>query len=54
MPQLNPAPWFILLLLVWTTLLVYVTKTTNIMVSLTPALPHAAASRGTFWPWPWL
>nr|AAT08636.1 ATP synthase F0 subunit 8 [Bipes canaliculatus] len=52
MPQLNPAPWFPLLLLIWATLLLLMTKITRHNKHRTPGHPPTAA-HSTTWPWPW-
>nr|AAT08598.1 ATP synthase F0 subunit 8 [Bipes biporus] len=52
MPQLNPAPWFALLLLTWSTLLLLMMKITHNTKQTDPtATTHT--NRHTTWPWPW-
>nr|YP_086897.1 ATP synthase F0 subunit 8 [Bipes tridactylus]AAT08546.1 ATP synthase F0 subunit 8 [Bipes tridactylus] len=52
MPQLDPTPWFALLILTWTTLMLLMTKISN---STTPPSPSSQweKAHGTTWPWPW-
>nr|YP_010234493.1 ATP synthase F0 subunit 8 [Algyroides nigropunctatus]QTA72672.1 ATP synthase F0 subunit 8 [Algyroides nigropunctatus] len=52
MPQLNPAPWLLIFLLVWITLMLMLLKTLNSKPNPTiptyykqPSYPH--------WTWPW-
>nr|AAT08572.1 ATP synthase F0 subunit 8 [Bipes tridactylus] len=52
MPQLNPAPWFALLILTWVTLMLLLTKISN---SITPPSPQLQWKKAhdTTWSWPW-
>nr|ADW93514.1 ATPase 8 [Brachymeles schadenbergi] len=54
MPQLNPSPWFLILLLSWAVLLlVFKSKILTSTPHNTPTLPDLAASHTTPWSWPW-
>nr|DAC76964.1 TPA_asm: ATPase subunit 8 [Sceloporus grammicus] len=54
MPQLSPSPWFLIMLMVWATLMViFLNKVLamlypNIPTDLTPETKHPAS-----WTWPW-
>nr|YP_010234519.1 ATP synthase F0 subunit 8 [Acanthodactylus schmidti]QTA72698.1 ATP synthase F0 subunit 8 [Acanthodactylus schmidti] len=52
MPQLNPAPWFYILILVWLTLILLLTK---VLSSKMHALPtkQLLSAHSNFWLWPW-
>nr|YP_010234389.1 ATP synthase F0 subunit 8 [Acanthodactylus boskianus]QTA72542.1 ATP synthase F0 subunit 8 [Acanthodactylus boskianus] len=52
MPQLNPAPWFYILILVWLTLIMLFTK---VLSNKTTTLPtqYQLISHSNFWHWPW-
>nr|YP_086910.1 ATP synthase F0 subunit 8 [Bipes biporus]AAT08585.1 ATP synthase F0 subunit 8 [Bipes biporus] len=52
MPQLNPAPWFPLLLLTWGTLLLLMMKTTHNTKQTDPTVA-THTNHHTTWPWPW-
>nr|YP_010485991.1 ATP synthase F0 subunit 8 [Tropidophorus hainanus]UVW82163.1 ATP synthase F0 subunit 8 [Tropidophorus hainanus] len=55
MPQLNPAPWFIILLLSWTTLLTMFKMKIMFLPPLNnPATPDQPALPPTPWDWPWI
>nr|AEX10788.1 ATPase8 [Phrynosoma asio] len=53
MPQLNPSPWFLILLMVWTTLMIiFMNKTLNILYPNTPTQSQMKNPL-TPWIWPW-
>nr|ADW93434.1 ATPase 8 [Brachymeles boholensis] len=53
MPQLNPSPWFFILLLSWAVLLlVFKTKILTSAPHNSPMLPDLTAGQ-TPWNWPW-
>nr|YP_007374577.1 ATP synthase F0 subunit 8 [Caecilia volcani]ACS37031.1 ATP synthase F0 subunit 8 [Caecilia volcani] len=53
MPQLNPAPWFMVLFVSWTILLMTLTKT----IKYEPTNPICYTNKHTHpitpWAWPW-
>nr|YP_010041661.1 ATP synthase F0 subunit 8 [Scincella reevesii]QPB14675.1 ATP synthase F0 subunit 8 [Scincella reevesii] len=54
MPQLNPSPWFLILLLSWITLLIIFK--TKILLSTqpnNPTTPNLMAHHTAPWIWPW-
>nr|YP_010386988.1 ATP synthase F0 subunit 8 [Eutropis multifasciata]QXG82715.1 ATP synthase F0 subunit 8 [Eutropis multifasciata]UPO66919.1 ATP synthase F0 subunit 8 [Eutropis multifasciata]UZC57559.1 ATP synthase F0 subunit 8 [Eutropis multifasciata]UZC57572.1 ATP synthase F0 subunit 8 [Eutropis multifasciata] len=54
MPQLNPSPWFLILLLSWMTLLMmFKTKALSIAQENTPVPPTTTKQQTTSWTWPW-
>nr|ADW93290.1 ATPase 8 [Brachymeles bonitae] len=54
MPQLNPSPWFFILLLSWVTLLlIFKTKILTSTPHNPPMLPDMTTSHTTPWNWPW-
>nr|YP_002970984.1 ATP synthase F0 subunit 8 [Polychrus marmoratus]BAH70464.1 ATPase subunit 8 [Polychrus marmoratus] len=54
MPQLNPHPWFLILLLTWaTTMLIFLTKTLN-SKHLNHLMPSSLQMKTPpSWTWPW-
>nr|BBD52732.1 ATPase subunit 8 [Callopistes maculatus] len=52
MPQLNPAPWFMVFLTTWFALLLYSTKTTKLQEPNTPMMPESPAKKEATWQWP--
>nr|YP_002427681.1 ATP synthase F0 subunit 8 [Eremias brenchleyi]ABO64377.1 ATPase subunit 8 [Eremias brenchleyi] len=52
MPQLNPAPWFMVLLLIWATFIIMLTKVLKTRPNLTPTQCHHQPSTN-LWIWPW-
>nr|YP_044730.1 ATP synthase F0 subunit 8 [Shinisaurus crocodilurus]BAD24780.1 ATPase subunit 8 [Shinisaurus crocodilurus] len=54
MPQLNPAPWLLILIMSWLTLLLlYLTKTTNFSNTYTPSIFQTVNHKASPWAWPW-
>nr|YP_009048839.1 ATP synthase F0 subunit 8 [Plestiodon elegans]AID52465.1 ATP synthase F0 subunit 8 [Plestiodon elegans] len=54
MPQLNPAPWLLILLLSWTVvLLIFKTKILSSASYSTPSAPDLSTRHTTPWNWPW-
>nr|NP_008781.1 ATP synthase F0 subunit 8 [Plestiodon egregius]AEA37822.1 ATP synthase F0 subunit 8 [Plestiodon egregius]BAA79214.1 ATPase subunit 8 [Plestiodon egregius lividus] len=54
MPQLNPAPWLLILLLSWTVLMfIFKTKTLSSTPHNTPTAPDLLTHHTTPWNWPW-
>nr|ADW93342.1 ATPase 8 [Brachymeles boulengeri boulengeri] len=54
MPQLNPSPWFFILLLSWTILLlIFKTKTLMSTPHNNPTLTDLTTTHMTPWNWPW-
>nr|YP_009231533.1 ATP synthase F0 subunit 8 [Plestiodon chinensis]ALY11249.1 ATP synthase F0 subunit 8 [Plestiodon chinensis] len=54
MPQLNPAPWFLTLLLAWTLiLLIFKTKILSSASYSTPTPKDPSTHHTTPWNWPW-
>nr|YP_009685859.1 ATP synthase F0 subunit 8 [Aphyosemion gabunense]QDV92587.1 ATP synthase F0 subunit 8 [Aphyosemion gabunense] len=54
MPQLNPAPWFIILIFAWVVFLVMMPpKVLAHKSSNNPELPITSSSKTEFWAWPW-
>nr|YP_009563807.1 ATP synthase F0 subunit 8 [Isopachys gyldenstolpei]QAX27900.1 ATP synthase F0 subunit 8 [Isopachys gyldenstolpei] len=55
MPQLNPAPWFFILLLSWAVvLMMFKTKVLLITPPTSPAAPTQTPQHTTPWNWPWI
>nr|YP_009003591.1 ATP synthase F0 subunit 8 [Potomotyphlus kaupii]AGZ19085.1 ATP synthase F0 subunit 8 [Potomotyphlus kaupii] len=54
MPQLNPAPWFWTLIIIWSALLIMWTKLTNYETT-NPINPnhHQIFPPNNPWAWPW-
>nr|QHN51339.1 ATP synthase F0 subunit 8 [Zootoca vivipara] len=53
MPQLNPAPWFLIFMLIWTTTICLMTKILNIYPR--PQIPQYIKKTYNYhWTWPWL
>nr|YP_086858.1 ATP synthase F0 subunit 8 [Diplometopon zarudnyi]AAT08507.1 ATP synthase F0 subunit 8 [Diplometopon zarudnyi] len=52
MPQLNPAPWLMLLMLTWTTLILYMTKTSYFTFHMYPTSQPIMKTK-IYWTWPW-
>ncbi|CAI5799481.1 Hypothetical predicted protein, partial (mitochondrion) [Podarcis lilfordi] len=52
MPQLNPAPWFMMFVLVWTTLIMFFTKIINTSPRLSTQ-QYKKQSNNHYWTWPW-
>nr|ADW93402.1 ATPase 8 [Brachymeles muntingkamay]ADW93406.1 ATPase 8 [Brachymeles muntingkamay]ADW93410.1 ATPase 8 [Brachymeles muntingkamay] len=54
MPQLNPSPWFFILLLSWAVLLlIFKSKVLTSTPHNNPTAPDLADSHTTPWNWPW-
>nr|YP_009528560.1 ATP synthase F0 subunit 8 [Oostethus manadensis]YP_009914973.1 ATP synthase F0 subunit 8 [Microphis deocata]AKG95375.1 ATP synthase F0 subunit 8 [Oostethus manadensis]QLF67684.1 ATP synthase F0 subunit 8 [Microphis deocata] len=54
MPQLNPSPWFVVLLFSWAVLMTIVPlKISNHKFPNTPTLTESKPAQNKFWPWPW-
>nr|YP_009271637.1 ATP synthase F0 subunit 8 [Scincella vandenburghi]ANX10361.1 ATP synthase F0 subunit 8 [Scincella vandenburghi] len=54
MPQLNPAPWFFIMLLSWVTLLLIFKMKILFLTPLdNPTTPSHLAHHTTPWNWPW-
>nr|YP_010155859.1 ATP synthase F0 subunit 8 [Ateuchosaurus chinensis]QQY85228.1 ATP synthase F0 subunit 8 [Ateuchosaurus chinensis] len=54
MPQLNPAPWLLIMLLSWAVLLmIFKTKTTASTQINTPTTLDFTTQHTTPWHWPW-
>nr|AMR36548.1 ATP synthase F0 subunit 8 [Eremias grammica] len=53
MPQLNPSPWFMVFMLIWTTFFIQLTKVLKTYPNLTP-MPHHHEHHKNLWTWPWL
>nr|YP_008593448.1 ATP synthase F0 subunit 8 [Sphyraena barracuda]YP_009235697.1 ATP synthase F0 subunit 8 [Sphyraena jello]AMD38538.1 ATP synthase F0 subunit 8 [Sphyraena jello]BAN83390.1 ATPase subunit 8 [Sphyraena barracuda] len=54
MPQLDPAPWFPILILCWTVFLIFIPP--KVMAHTQPNQPtpqSAEKSKETPWTWPW-
>ncbi|YP_002332275.1 ATP synthase F0 subunit 8 (mitochondrion) [Podarcis muralis] len=52
MPQLNPAPWFMMFVLVWITLIMFFSKIINTnSYFLNPQ--HKKQPNNFYWTWPW-
>nr|YP_009233230.1 ATP synthase F0 subunit 8 [Hemigaleus microstoma]AMB27110.1 ATP synthase F0 subunit 8 [Hemigaleus microstoma] len=55
MPQLNPNPWFLILLFTWIVFLTILpNKILNYSFSNDPALKNIEKSEPSPWNWPWL
>nr|YP_009254159.1 ATP synthase F0 subunit 8 [Takydromus amurensis]ANC62845.1 ATP synthase F0 subunit 8 [Takydromus amurensis] len=52
MPQLNPAPWFLVFLLTWLSLFLLSTKILNNKPKLSTS-PNFKQLNNTYWTWPW-
>nr|YP_010157256.1 ATP synthase F0 subunit 8 [Liolaemus parthenos]AKJ76876.1 ATP synthase F0 subunit 8 [Liolaemus darwinii]QRG01391.1 ATP synthase F0 subunit 8 [Liolaemus parthenos] len=54
MPQLNPTPWFLVLVLTWTVLILIYTNKTNFSKHLSPPPQKEMKMENTTpWAWPW-
>nr|ABY73856.1 ATPase 8 [Urosaurus graciosus]ABY73858.1 ATPase 8 [Urosaurus graciosus] len=54
MPQLNPSPWFLIMLMVWTILMtLFFNKTLTMLYPNTPTEPTSEDSTKPSWTWPW-
>nr|AKJ76865.1 ATP synthase F0 subunit 8 [Holbrookia maculata] len=54
MPQLNPSPWFLILLMTWIMLMViYLNKTLNLFLPNLPTKHQSKEKHLTPWTWPW-
>nr|ADW93562.1 ATPase 8 [Brachymeles samarensis] len=54
MPQLNPSPWFFILLLSWMVVLTtFKTKVVTSTPHSLPTLPDLTTTHTTSWNWPW-
>nr|DAC76977.1 TPA_asm: ATPase subunit 8 [Sceloporus woodi] len=54
MPQLNPSPWFLIMLLVWITLMaIFLSKTLEMLHPNTPTETKSEEKHQTSWTWPW-
>nr|AAY68171.1 ATPase 8 [Cophosaurus texanus] len=54
MPQLNPSPWFLILLMTWAVLMIiYLNKTLNMLHPNFPMKHQSEEKPSTPWTWPW-
>nr|YP_009991717.1 ATP synthase F0 subunit 8 [Piaya cayana]QNN84539.1 ATP synthase F0 subunit 8 [Piaya cayana] len=54
MPQLNPNPWFLIMLLTWFTfLLIIQPKVLSFLQTNSPSTKHTLPHKTTSWTWPW-
>nr|AKJ76918.1 ATP synthase F0 subunit 8 [Uma notata] len=54
MPQLNPSPWFLILLMTWAMLMVvFLNKTLNLILPNSPTKQESETKHLTPWTWPW-
>nr|AEX10791.1 ATPase8 [Phrynosoma solare] len=54
MPQLNPSPWFFILLMTWTMLmLIFLNKTLILLFPNLPSQNQSKTKPPTSWTWPW-
>nr|YP_009232578.1 ATP synthase F0 subunit 8 [Lefua costata]AMA34379.1 ATP synthase F0 subunit 8 [Lefua costata] len=53
MPQLNPAPWFAILVFSWLVFLLIPTKVMNHISPNEPALLDSEKHKTEPWDWPW-
>nr|YP_086845.1 ATP synthase F0 subunit 8 [Rhineura floridana]AAT08494.1 ATP synthase F0 subunit 8 [Rhineura floridana] len=55
MPQLNPAPWLLIFLLTWTTLItIFLPKTFTLTQTTNPSTTSIDMDIKQPWTWPWL
>nr|AKJ76829.1 ATP synthase F0 subunit 8 [Gambelia wislizenii] len=55
MPQLNPSPWFLVMLLTWTILMfIMLNKTLNLKYLNTPMQKESEMLTPAPWTWPWI
>nr|AAD56460.1 ATPase 8 [Piaya melanogaster] len=55
MPQLNPNPWFLIMMLTWFTfLLIIQPKLLSFMQANSPSIKHSLPHKTTPWTWPWI
>nr|YP_010262430.1 ATP synthase F0 subunit 8 [Eremias nikolskii]UIX22835.1 ATP synthase F0 subunit 8 [Eremias nikolskii] len=52
MPQLNPSPWFMIFLLIWTTFFILLTKVLKTDPCPAPT-QHHHQPHTDLWTWPW-
>nr|AET84009.1 ATPase 8 [Sceloporus samcolemani] len=54
MPQLNPSPWFLIMLLVWATLMIiFLNKTLIMLYPNHPTETPLETKHLSSWTWPW-
>nr|YP_004347643.1 ATP synthase F0 subunit 8 [Marilyna darwinii]BAK10046.1 ATPase subunit 8 [Marilyna darwinii] len=54
MPQLNPSPWFMIMLFTWSTLLIIlVPKIMTHTFPNTPSSQNTQPKKAKAWTWPW-
>nr|AET84093.1 ATPase 8 [Sceloporus slevini] len=54
MPQLNPSPWFLIMLLVWASLMIiFMNKTLSMLYLNPPTEATLETKHPTSWTWPW-
>nr|QUO98650.1 ATP synthase subunit 8 [Oryzias uwai] len=54
MPQLNPAPWFTVLVFTWLVFLIVIPqKVLAHKFPNEPASQNVQKTKSEFWPWPW-
>nr|AEX10803.1 ATPase8 [Phrynosoma orbiculare]AEX10821.1 ATPase8 [Phrynosoma orbiculare] len=54
MPQLNPSPWFLILLMTWAMLMIiFLNKTLSTLFPNTPTENQLKTKPLTPWIWPW-
>nr|YP_007375140.1 ATP synthase F0 subunit 8 [Geotrypetes seraphini]AAX58652.1 ATP synthase F0 subunit 8 [Geotrypetes seraphini] len=52
MPQLNPSPWFAMLMMTWMILLLLLMKT-NVHNTSNPMMSYSSTIKLNPWLWPW-
>nr|YP_009144597.1 ATP synthase F0 subunit 8 [Uta stansburiana]AKJ76841.1 ATP synthase F0 subunit 8 [Uta stansburiana] len=54
MPQLNPSPWFLILMMTWFILMIiFLNKTLTLLYPNTPSQPQSKMKQLVSWTWPW-
>ncbi|YP_220658.1 ATP synthase F0 subunit 8 (mitochondrion) [Pogona vitticeps] len=51
MPQLNPSPWFYIMVATWATMMLLITKLTATPTHTTPINTNKPPHTKTTWPW---
>nr|YP_001165429.1 ATP synthase F0 subunit 8 [Chlamydosaurus kingii]ABK53968.1 ATPase subunit 8 [Chlamydosaurus kingii]ABK53981.1 ATPase subunit 8 [Chlamydosaurus kingii]ABK53994.1 ATPase subunit 8 [Chlamydosaurus kingii] len=51
MPQLNPSPWFFVMVITWMTMILLITKLTTTQTHTTPTKTPKPNYTQSTWPW---
>nr|ABY73814.1 ATPase 8 [Urosaurus nigricaudus] len=54
MPQLNPSPWFLIMILIWTALMMlFLNKALTMLYPNSPMETDSKSKPPSSWTWPW-